>query len=193
MLAIITADDLPSDVPGSEALLVRHETNKKAMDAKKPAFDKFQEEGQKLIGAGHFMAEEVRERLIRLENFRAILDETWERRKTVYEMNLDVRKFLRDADQLNAWLTTQEPALTDPNVGDSLEAVEDLIKKHEDLTKVVSYSYRRSSLRTEKLDTSEIPNQLSVCLPSTIHRFCRKKTSSRFSNARPCSRRTLSR
>lgn len=137
MLAIITADDLPSDVAGSEALLVRHETNKKAMDAKKPAFEKFHEEGQKLISSGHFMAEEVRERMIRLENFRVILDETWARRKNVYEQNLDVRKFMRDADQLNAWLTSQEPALTDANIGDSLEAVEDLIKKHEDLTKVV--------------------------------------------------------
>ncbi|OQR70090.1 spectrin beta chain, partial [Tropilaelaps mercedesae] len=137
MLAIITADDLPSDVASSEALLVRHEANKKAIDAKKPAFDRFQEDGLKLITSGHFMSEEVRERMIRLENFCSILEETWNRRKHVYDQNLDVRKFMRDADQLNAWLTSQEPALTDANVGDSLEAVEDLIKKHEDLTKVI--------------------------------------------------------
>lgn len=137
MLAIITADDLPSDVAGAEALLLRHDTNKKAIDAKKPAFEKFHSEGEKLIGAGHFMAEEVRERMFRLVNFRGVLDETWSRRQTVYEQNLDVRKFMRDADQLNAWLTSQESAVTDANVGDSLEAVEDLIKKHEDLTKVV--------------------------------------------------------
>lgn len=138
MLAIITADDLPSDVTGSEALLIRHHANRKSIDAKKPAFERFEQDGQKLITSGHFMSEEVRERMIRLDNFRAILEETWDRRKHVYDQNLDVRKFMRDADQLDAWLTSREAALTDSNVGDSLEAVEDLIKKHEDLTKVVS-------------------------------------------------------
>lgn len=138
MLAIITADDLPSDVASSEALLIRHHANRKSIDAKKPAFERFEQDGQKLITSGHFMSEEVRERMIRLDNFRAILEETWDRRKHVYDQNLDVRKFMRDADQLDAWLTSREAALTDSNVGDSLEAVEDLIKKHEDLTKVVS-------------------------------------------------------
>ncbi|XP_022655531.1 spectrin beta chain, non-erythrocytic 1-like isoform X3 [Varroa destructor] len=137
MLAIITADDLPSDVASSEALLIRHHANRKSIDAKKPAFERFEQDGQKLITSGHFMSEEVRERMIRLDNFRAILEETWDRRKHVYDQNLDVRKFMRDADQLDAWLTSREAALTDSNVGDSLEAVEDLIKKHEDLTKVI--------------------------------------------------------
>lgn len=38
---------------------------------------------------------------------------------------------------LDAWMTGREPVLKDSNLGDSIDAVEELIRKHEDFEKTV--------------------------------------------------------
>lgn len=43
----------------------------------------------------------------------------------------------RDMEQLEAWLSGREPVLKDDNMGDSIDAVEELLRKHEDFEKTV--------------------------------------------------------
>lgn len=40
-------------------------------------------------------------------------------------------------DQLDTWLTYREPVLKDPEVGESIDACEELLRKHEDFEKTV--------------------------------------------------------
>ena len=39
---------------------------------------------------------------------------------------------------LDTWMNVRDGVLTDPNVGDSIDTVEELLRKHEDFEKTVS-------------------------------------------------------
>lgn len=43
----------------------------------------------------------------------------------------------RDMDQLDAWLNLRKPVLEDKSTGDSIDAVEELLQKHDDFEKMV--------------------------------------------------------
>ena len=59
----------------------------------------------------------------------------WEERRILYEQCMDLQLFYRDTEQAETWMTKQEAFLSNEDLGDSLDAVEALIKKHEDFEK----------------------------------------------------------
>lgn len=91
ILAKITAPELPKDVPGAEALISRHKEYKTEIDARADSFDKFCAAGNALIDHGHFMAEEIADRIATLEARRKLLIQSWQTRATIYEHNYDLR------------------------------------------------------------------------------------------------------
>lgn len=91
ILAKITAPELPKDVPGAEAVISRHKEYKTEIDARSDAFDKFSAAGNALIDQGHFMAEEIAEKIAVLESRRRFLLETWNTRDETYARVLDLR------------------------------------------------------------------------------------------------------
>jgi spectrin beta len=137
MTARITSDDLARDVTGAEALISRHKENKAEIDARQKDFTKFSQTGHKLISDGHFLSDEIQEKINHLNHNLDSLLETWEQRRVLYEQNLDVQQLKRDMEQLEAWLSGREPVLKDSNLGDSIDAVEELLRKHEDFEKTV--------------------------------------------------------
>ena len=48
---------------------------------------------------------------------------------------MDLQLFLRDTEQADTWMTKQEAFLVNDDLGDSLDSVEALIKKHSDFEK----------------------------------------------------------
>ncbi|XP_076359799.1 spectrin beta chain, non-erythrocytic 5 kst [Tachypleus tridentatus] len=137
MMALITADELAKDVPGAEALLARHKEHKVEIDARMEPCFRFQEKGEAIITAGHFMADDVRDHIEQLKtNLNQLLD-TWEKRQVLYEQNLDTQKFILNAEQLELWLQSREPVLRDNQFGDSIAGVEELIRKHDDFEKTI--------------------------------------------------------
>jgi spectrin beta len=91
MIAKVTAPDLAQDVPGAEALLVRHEEHCAEIDTRADAFAQFSQTGHKLIAEGHFLANEILEKISILEQRKQLLNDTWARRKAIYEQNLDTQ------------------------------------------------------------------------------------------------------
>ena len=53
----------------------------------------------------------------------------------MYEQCMDLQLFYRDTEQAESWMTKQEAFLQNNDLGDSLDAVESLLKKHEDFEK----------------------------------------------------------
>jgi spectrin beta len=45
--------------------------------------------------------------------------------------------FKRDAEQLENWIQSREPILHDDKLGDNIQQVEDLIRRHEDFEKTI--------------------------------------------------------
>ncbi|XP_076313686.1 LOW QUALITY PROTEIN: spectrin beta chain, non-erythrocytic 5-like [Tachypleus tridentatus] len=137
MKALITSDELAKDVAGAEALLARHKENKSEINARIESCNRFREKGNTIIKSGHFMADDVRDHIQHLnEAFKQLLD-IWEKRQDLYELNLDTQKFKQDAEQLENWLQNREPILLDDQFGDSISAVDELIRKHEDFEKTI--------------------------------------------------------
>lgn len=104
------------------------------------------------------MSGEIQEKIQILEQRHRYMADTWEKRKVLYEQNLDtqvrytkktrtrsrimycatfLQLFKRDADLLESWIQTREPVLNDDKLGDSIWQVEELIRKHEDFEKTI--------------------------------------------------------
>lgn len=138
MIAKITAPDLAQDVPGAEALIARHAEHYAEIDARSDEIAKFYADGNKLVNQGHFLSDEVEEKIKILKDRHKLLTDTWKSRKDIYEQNLDTQVFKRDAEILETWLTAREPILRDGQIGESINHVEDLLRKHDDFEKTIS-------------------------------------------------------
>ncbi|XP_060810568.1 spectrin alpha chain [Amyelois transitella] len=133
--ALIAADELAKDVPGAEALLERHQEHKGEMDARSDVMVSCAAAGEALVARGHRAAPDVAAALDTLEREHAALQQLWEQRRVLYLQCLDLQLFYRDTEQADAWMHKQEAFLANEDVGDSLDSVEALLKKHEDFEK----------------------------------------------------------
>merc|ERR1712168_282271 len=81
------------------------------------------------------MGEEVKDRLVTLAHEKKTLLELWEERRILYEQCMNLQLYYRDTEQADAWIMKQEAFLANEDLGDSLDSVEALIKKHDDFEK----------------------------------------------------------
>ena len=135
MKAIISADDLAKDVAGAESLVERNLECRGEIDAREDTFRSTVDAGQRLVDDDHYAADEVREKLQVLSSEKSSLLELWEERRILYEQCMDLQLFYRDTEHADALMTKQEAFLANKDLGDSLDSVEALIKKHEDFEK----------------------------------------------------------
>ncbi|KAK7865818.1 hypothetical protein R5R35_001276 [Gryllus longicercus] len=137
MIAKITAPDLTQDVAGAEALITRHKEYLSEIDTRRELFANFSKTGNTLIKQGHFLANEIEEKINVLEQRKNILQNIWDQRMKIYSQNLDTQIFKREADVLENWIISREPILHDGKLGESIPQVEELIKKHDDFEKTI--------------------------------------------------------
>lgn len=135
MKMLISSNELARDVAGAEALLESHQEHRGEIDARNDSFAQTAEAGQKLLDDGVREADQVRENLRNLAEEQASLLALWEERRILYEQCMDLQLFYRDTDQAESWMTKQEAFLANDDLGDSLDSVESLLKKHEDFEK----------------------------------------------------------
>merc|ERR1712020_622761 len=135
MRQVIGADELTKDVNGAEALLERHAEHKSEIDAREDSFRATAEADQMLLDSGHYASEEVKEKLVILAEEKTTLLQLWEERRILYEQCMDLQLFYRDAEQADTWMAKQEAFLDNQDLGDSLDSVEAMMKKHEDFEK----------------------------------------------------------
>lgn len=135
MKAIISADELAKDVAGAESLLERHQEHRGEIDAREDSFASTTAAGLNLLEKGHYASDEVKEKLSSLESDKRSLIALWDERRILYEQCMDLQYFYRDTEQADTWMAKQEAFLANEDLGDSLDSVEALIKKHEDFEK----------------------------------------------------------
>ncbi|XP_058446279.1 spectrin beta chain, non-erythrocytic 5 isoform X3 [Malaya genurostris] len=138
MLAQITAPELAKDVAGAEALIGKIKEHRTEVDSRNEAFDTFYVTGTKLIKDGHFLANEIQEKIAILGQRKRLLDNTIVQRAEIYELNLDTQLFLKDAEVIENWIISRQVQLKETKLGESIAQVEDLIRKHEDFEKTVA-------------------------------------------------------
>lgn len=138
MIAKITAPDLPQDVTAAENLRERHKEYKVEIESREGSFTQYIETGKKLIKDDHILSQEIQDRINTLEHRMNYLNRTWINRCHIYDMNLDLQCFKREANMLDNWLTVREGTLRDSKLGDSIPHVEELIKKHDDFEMTIN-------------------------------------------------------
>ncbi|XP_003743041.1 spectrin alpha chain [Galendromus occidentalis] len=135
MKATMSADELAKDVAGAEGLLERHQEHKGEIDAREDSFRLTAEAGQMLIDQNHYASDSVKEKLVQLAEEKMALLSLWEERRVLYEQCMDLQLFYRDTEQADTWMAKQEAFLGNTDLGDSLDSVGALLKKHDDFEK----------------------------------------------------------
>uniref|UniRef100_A0AAR2JVG9 Spectrin beta chain n=1 Tax=Pygocentrus nattereri TaxID=42514 RepID=A0AAR2JVG9_PYGNA len=155
VIRLIEAQEKPRDVSSVELLMNNHQGIKAEIDARNDSFTSCIELGKSLLARKHYASEEIKEKLLQLTDKRKDMIDKWEDRWEWLRLILEVHQFSRDAGVAEAWLLGQEPYLSSREVGQSVDEVEKLIKRHEAFEKsAATWEERFSAL--ERLTTMEL-------------------------------------
>uniref|UniRef100_A0A3P9CE32 Spectrin beta chain n=1 Tax=Maylandia zebra TaxID=106582 RepID=A0A3P9CE32_9CICH len=155
VIRLIEAQENPRDVSSVELLMNNHQGIKAEIDARNDSFTACIELGKALLARKHYASEEIKERLLQLTDKRKEMIDKWEDRWEWLRLILEVHQFSRDAGVAEAWLLGQEPYLSSRELGQSVDEVEKLIKRHEAFEKsAATWEERFSAL--ERLTTLEL-------------------------------------
>uniref|UniRef100_A0A8B9Z1Q5 Uncharacterized protein n=1 Tax=Buteo japonicus TaxID=224669 RepID=A0A8B9Z1Q5_9AVES len=127
----IETQEKPRDVSSVELLMKYHQGIRAEVDARGKSFTTCIELGKKLLQRKHQDSPEVRAKLVELVEKRKAMMETWEQRWDRLRLLLEVCQFSRDASVAESWLMAQEPYLASSDYGQTVDAVEKLLKRHE--------------------------------------------------------------
>ncbi|XP_059148013.1 spectrin beta chain, non-erythrocytic 2-like isoform X3 [Physella acuta] len=153
MMAIITADELAHDLPGAEAMITRYKEHRAEVDSRKEAFSKFQQTGQAFIDEGHFLSDEIEEKIHQLDKSYEGLIRTLEHRRNLHEKNLEAQRLRHEIEQIEAWMNLREPLIKGAKKGESIQEVEELLRRHADFEKTVDAQEERvNNLCRDKVD-----------------------------------------
>uniref|UniRef100_A0A667Z3G6 Spectrin beta chain n=1 Tax=Myripristis murdjan TaxID=586833 RepID=A0A667Z3G6_9TELE len=162
VIRLIEAQEKPRDVSSVELLMNNHQGIKAEIDARNDSFTSCIELGKALLARKHYASEEIKEKLLQLTDKRKDMIDKWEDRWEWLRLVLEVHQFSRDAGVAEAWLLGQEPYLSSREMGQSVDEVEKLIKRHEAFEKsAATWEERFSAL--ERLTTVK-QHQVSLCV-----------------------------
>lgn len=148
-------EDKPRDVSGVELLINNHQSLKAEIDARVENFTICLNLGKDLCNRHHPRANEVKDKCVQLCMQRDRISDEWTNRWELLQLMLEVYQFARDAAVAEQWLVGQEPYLLNEDLGETLDQVEQLIKKHETFEKSINAQEERfNALR--KLTTLEL-------------------------------------
>ncbi|ESP01600.1 hypothetical protein LOTGIDRAFT_139452 [Lottia gigantea] len=154
----MNTQEKPRDVSGVELLMNNHQSLKAEIDAREENFAICINLGRDLLSRNHYRSDEVREKLIQLTLQRLDMTDQWTDRWEHLQLILEVYQFARDASVAETWLMAQDPYLNNQDLGETLDEVEILIKKHEAFEKSAATQEERFAA-LEKLTTFELKDQ----------------------------------
>merc|ERR1712051_737417 len=111
--------------------------------------------GKELLNRSHYASNEIKEKLLELTNMQNEMLHRWEERWEHLQLILEVYQFARDAAVAEAWLMAQDPYLKSEELGQTIDEVENLIKKHEAFEKAAAAQEERFAA-LERLTTFEL-------------------------------------
>ena len=154
----------PHDVSGVDLLMNNHQSLKAEIDARQENFTMCINLGKDLINRRHARSSEVKDKCVQLSMLRDRLEDTWHERWEYLQLILEVYQFARDAAIAETWLIAQESYLANEELGDTLDQVENLIKRHEQFEKsLMAQEDRFNALRN--LTTLEKKRQMPPMEP----------------------------
>lgn len=141
-------EDKPRDVSGVELLINNHKSLKAEIDARDENFTICINLGREILSRAHPRQYEVKDKCVQLCLQKDEIDDQWKERWEHLELILEVYQFARDAAVAEHYLIAAEPYLLNDDLGETLDQVEQLIKKHETFVKsILAQEERFNALR----------------------------------------------
>ncbi|XP_069773508.1 spectrin beta chain, non-erythrocytic 1-like isoform X2 [Narcine bancroftii] len=123
------------DISSVELQMKEHQEIRAEIDARNINFMSCIELGKEMLDRRHSASEEIKEKLAQLTEHRKLMMDKWDERRSQLRLLLEVCQFARDASVVEAWLISREPQIKSHDIGNSVDAVEKLIKRHEEFEK----------------------------------------------------------
>ncbi|XP_062862945.1 spectrin beta chain, erythrocytic [Trichomycterus rosablanca] len=151
----IETQEKPRDVSSVELLMKYHQGIRAEIETRGPKFNTCVELGQTLLAQKHKDSDEINKKLFQLKEKRKDMMLKWADRWDWLRLLLEVCQFARDASVAEAWLIAQEPYVASKDLGETVDEVEKLLKRHEAFEKsTATWEERFSAL--ERLTTLEL-------------------------------------
>ncbi|XP_018089258.2 spectrin beta chain, non-erythrocytic 4-like [Xenopus laevis] len=142
----ISTGEKPRDVSSVEVLMGYHQGLKSEIEARSKRIADCVELGKTLVLSKR--PDEIKQSLDRLMAKKKEMLEKWDKHWEWLQQMLEVHQFGQEAGVADAWLTAQEPVVKSPELGSSVDEVEQLIRRHEAFRKTAAaWEERFSSLR----------------------------------------------
>ncbi|XP_055716450.1 spectrin alpha chain, non-erythrocytic 1 isoform X4 [Phlebotomus papatasi] len=135
--AALQAEEHVSDAAGATALKIQHDAIYGEIEAREEKFRELNELSDSMVQTGHYAAAEVEDKCLILLDERQKLHTAWNKKKILLEQKIDLFCFLRDAKQIDNICCSQEATLSTSDFGNTIEEVENQIKKHEAFEKLI--------------------------------------------------------
>uniref|UniRef100_A0A8B9K235 Spectrin, beta, erythrocytic n=1 Tax=Astyanax mexicanus TaxID=7994 RepID=A0A8B9K235_ASTMX len=146
----IETQEKPRDVSSVELLMKYHQGIRAEIETRETKFNACVELGRTLLVRKHKDSEEIKEKLRQLIEKRKEMIHSYI--SICLPLVLEVCQFARDASVAEAWLIAQEPYVASKDIGQTVDEVEKLLKRHEAFEKsTATWEERFSAL--ERLTT----------------------------------------
>ncbi|XP_049273275.1 spectrin alpha chain isoform X2 [Rhipicephalus sanguineus] len=128
---LVGSDDYGRDLTGVQNLRKKHKRLDSELGAHEPAIQAVQEAGHKLMAESNLGVPEIEQRLQALElSWRELKQMAGDRGHKLDE-SLVYQQFLAKVEEEEAWITEKQQLLSVEDCGDTMAAVQGLLKKHE--------------------------------------------------------------
>ena len=137
MTAQVTSNHHGNNETDLEGMLSLHQELRTEIDTMHRNFENLVVSGQNLLTGQHYAVETIQERLEELRAGWSELLKSWEVRAEELQRRKEAENMNREVTQLEAWLLNQEAELSPNEVGNCLENVEDLLKKQDEIERML--------------------------------------------------------
>ena len=128
-LARMCNPELSRDLHEATTVYSRHSLLHGEMKEREADFTKFEELGQELIDQGHYMSDDIKEKISSLAHRRRTLQELWTLRNSLYEQHIDYLKWLKEINEIESWLSEKEPEIGAEEYGTTFDELDKLMIK----------------------------------------------------------------
>lgn len=128
---LVGSDDYGRDLTGVQNLKKKHKRLEAELASHEPAIQSVQEAGEKLMDVSNLGVPEIEQRLKALNQAWAELKNLAAQRGQKLDESLIYQQFLAKVEEEEAWITEKQQLLSVEDYGDSMAAVQGLLKKHD--------------------------------------------------------------
>ncbi|KAH8349687.1 hypothetical protein KR084_004268 [Drosophila pseudotakahashii] len=147
--AALQAEEHVSDAAGATALKIQHDAIYGEIEAREEKFRYLNELSDSMVQTGHYAAADVEEKCAAMLDERQKLHAAWNKKKIMLEQKIDLFCFLRDAKQIDNLSSSQQAALSSSDFGQTVEDVQNKIRKHDEFERLIQTQEEKVALLQE--------------------------------------------